>query len=221
MRPSRARWWALAGLIGLTTAGLVGLIVAAGSWLRGAPTVAGFGTPEPVPGSGGARGHASGDPAATRNVATALRGPVPDPERPPGRPVDSRAPQPPRDDGLPPAAGPPEAPRRWRTRRVVGREPRCSRKLGLDPPSRRPERPIPRGRMPARWGGSSSPGSGGPMTPAATAATAWGRSTTRPRAWTATTWAGPAAAGPARENVELATGIGYIVTPRRPVVIAE
>src|SRR5438309_5043136 len=94
--PSRAWWWALAGLIGLTTAGQVGLIVAAGSRLRGAPTVAGFGTPEPVPGSGGAGGHGSADPAATRDVATALRGPVSEPERPPSRPVDSRAPRPPR-----------------------------------------------------------------------------------------------------------------------------
>ena len=111
MRPSRAWLCALAGLIGLTAAGLAGLIMAVGFWLRGAPTVAGFGTPEPVPGSGGARGHASGDPAAIRSVATALRGPVPDPERPPSRPVDPRAPRPPRDDGLPPAAGPPEAPR--------------------------------------------------------------------------------------------------------------
>ena len=34
VRRSRAWWWALAGLIGLTTAGQVGLIVAAGSCLR-------------------------------------------------------------------------------------------------------------------------------------------------------------------------------------------
>ena len=111
VRPSRAWWWALAGLIGLTTAGQIGLIVAIGSWLRSAPTVAGSGTPEPVPGSGAARGDASGGPAATRNVATAHRGPAPEPERPPSLPVESRAPQPPQDNGLPPAAGPPEAPR--------------------------------------------------------------------------------------------------------------
>ena len=57
------------------------------------------------------------------------------------------------------------------------------------------------------------------MTPAATAATAWGRSITRPRAWTATAWADPGGGGPADQNVELATGIGYILSPDRPMVI--
>ena len=210
---------ALAGLIGLTAAGLAGLIMAVGFWLRRQPTVAGFGTPEPVPGSGGARGDASGDPAAIRSVATALRGPVPDPERPPSRPVDPRAPRPPRDDGLPPAAGPPEAPRSVAD--AAGRRPGASMlsEARPGPTGRRPARPTLRREMAAPWGANSSPGSGSPMTPAATAATAWGRSITRPRAWTATTRAEPGGAGPPTGTSSSPPASATSVSPTGPVII--
>ena len=58
VRPSRARRWALAGLIGLAIAWDVGLFVAAGARLRGAR-------------------DASRAAAAARDAAIALRGPVP------------------------------------------------------------------------------------------------------------------------------------------------
>jgi CxxC motif-containing protein (DUF1111 family) len=219
MRPSRAWLCALAGLIGLTAAGLAGLIMAVGFWLRGAPTVAGFGTPEPVPGSGGARGHASGDPAAIRSVATALRGPVPDPERPPSRPVDPRAPRPPRDDGLPPAAGPPEAPRSVAD--AAGRRPGASMlseaRPGPDRPAAgAPDPPAGDGRSLGRelfareWlpddprchGGDGL----GPVYNAASCLDCHNLG-------------GPGGAGPAGQNVELATGIGYTLSPTGPMVI--
>ncbi len=185
VRPSRAWWWALAGLIGLATAGQVGLIVAASSWLRGTTTVAGFGTPEPVPGSGGARGHASGDPAATRNVATALRGPVPDPERPPSRPVDSQAPRPPKDNGLPPAAGAADPPAG--DGRTLGRELFARRWLSDDPRCH---------------GGDGL----GPVYNATSCVDCHNQG-------------GPGGGGPADRNVELATGIGYMVFGNSSVIV--
>jgi CxxC motif-containing protein (DUF1111 family) len=212
-RPSRAWLCALAGLIGLTAAGLAGLILAVGFWLCGAPTVAGFGTPEPVPGSGGARGHASGDPAAIRGVATALRGPVPDPERPPSRPVDSRAPRPPRDNGLPQAAGPTEVPRSVAD--PAGRRPGASM-----PPDARPgpDRPAGDGRslgrelFARRWlpddprchGGDGL----GPVYNATSCVDCHNQG-------------GPGGGGPVDRNVELATGIGYMVFPGNTSVIVD
>jgi len=219
VRPSRAWWWALTGLIGLTTAGLVGLIVAAGSRLRGAPTVAGFGTPEPVLGLRGARGHASGDPAATRHVATALRGPVPDPERPPSRAVDSRAPRPPRDNGHPPATGPTEAPRSVAD--PAGRRPGASMlpetRPGPDPPAAgAADPPAGDGRSQGRelfarkWlpddprchGGDGL----GPVYNATSCVDCHNQG-------------GPGGGGPADRNVELATGIGYMVFGDTSVIV--
>ena len=196
MRQSRAWWWALAGLIGLTTAGQVGLIVVAGFWLRGAPTVAGFGTHEPVPGLGGARDHASGDPAAPHNVATEVPGPVPGPERPPGRPVNAQAPQPPRDNGLPPAAGPPAAPRSAAAgaadlpagdRRALGRELFARTWLADDPRCH---------------GGDGL----GPVYNATSCVDCHNQG-------------GPGGGGAADRNVELATGIGYMVFGDTSVIV--
>ncbi len=102
-----ARRWALAGLIGLAIAWDAGLFAAVGARLRGARTVAG-----PARGSGEERGLASGARAAARDAATALRGPVPGPEPPRGRPLDSPAPRPPRVEVPPPAVPSPDAPPR-------------------------------------------------------------------------------------------------------------
>ncbi len=214
VRLSRASWWALAGLICLTTAGQVGLIVAVGSWLRRAPTVAGSATPEPVPGSGAARGDAPGDPAAASIVATAPPGPAPSPDRPSSLPVDSRAPQPPRDNGLPPAAGPPAAPRS-----VAGA---ADHRPGA--PMRAEARPGP--VLPAAGAADPPAGDGrsvgrelfartwrGPTIPTATAATAWGLCTTRARASTATTRGDRAAAGPPTGTCSLSQASATCSTP--------
>ena len=175
VRPSRARRWALAGLIGLAIAGDVGLVVAAGARLRA---------------------RASRASAAAHDAATALRGPVPAQEPPPGRPVDSPAPPPPRVEVPPPAAPVPDAPPR-----MAGAAERRPGDSMLPEGRPGPALPAagaadPRRGMSARWGGISSPGPGGPTTPAATAATAWGRSITQPPAWTAIAWADPEARGP-------------------------
>ena len=184
-----------------------------------APTVAGFGTLEPVPGSGGARGDASGDPAAIRSVATALRGPVPDPERPPSRPVDPRPPRPPRDDGLPPAAGPPEAPRSVAD--AAGRRPAASMLSEARPGPDRPaagaadspakdRRSLGRELFAREWlpddprchGGDGL----GPVYNAASCLACHNLG-------------GPGGGGPAGQNVELATGIGYTLSPTGPMAI--
>jgi CxxC motif-containing protein (DUF1111 family) len=215
VRQSRAWWWALAGVIGVTTTGQVGLIVAVGFWLRGAPTVAGSGTPEPVPRSGGARGHASGDPAI-RNVATALQGPVPELARPPSRPVDSRAPQPPRDNELSPAAEPPDAPRSVAD--AAGRRPGASAlseaRPGPDRPAADPSagdgRALGRELFARRWlpddprchGGDGL----GPLYNATSCVDCHNQG-------------GPGGGGPADRNVELATGIGYMVFGNTSVIV--
>ncbi len=219
MRPSRPWLCVLAGLIGLTAAGLAGLSMAVGFWLRGEPTVADFGTPEPVPGSGGARGHASGDPAASRGVATALRGPVPDPERPPSHPVDSRAPRPPRDSGLPPAAGPPEAPRPVVD--AAGRRPGDSMLSEARPG---PDRPA---------AGAADPPAGDagslgrelfarewlPDDPCCHGGDGLGPVYNAASCLDCHNLGGPGGAGPAGQNVELATGIGYTLSPVGPMAI--
>ena len=185
---------ALAGLIALTTAGQIGLIVAAGYWLRAA-------LPSPAPPNWCRDREA---PAITRREARRLSATSrPRPEAPYPIRADLRAaPWFPGHRGRRGTTGSlrrpgrRKLPGRWRTRRVVGREPRCSRKLVLDPTGGRPPRPTLPREMAAPWGASSSPGGGSAMTPAATAATAWGRSTTRPRASTATTRGGRAVPGP-------------------------
>ena len=179
MRPSRAWLCALAGLIGLASAGLAGLIMAFGFWLRGTPTVAGFGTALPMPGSGGARGHAPADPAATRNVATAPRGTESGPERPPSRPVGSRPPQPPRESGHPPAAVAADPPAR--AGRSLGRELFARTWLPDDPRCH---------------GGDGL----GPVYNATSCLDCHNQG-------------GPGGGGPADRNVELATGIGYMLSP--------
>ena len=101
VRPSRAWWWSLAGLIALTTAGQIGLIVAAGYWLRALRlTVAG--TPELVPGSGRRPRSRVGRPGGCpQRRAPGPEAPYPIRADLRAAPAVSRAPRPPRDNGAP------------------------------------------------------------------------------------------------------------------------
>ncbi len=177
---SSARWWILAGLLGLMCASADGLLVAVGVRLRGTTT-------------------------AVRTAETGLGSPAPGPGRPEVRAEDDPAAPPQPDEAAPKAAAPsgPTQPAEG------GANPPPRASMLLDPRSL-PARPavdpgvlrqgILRQRSSDLLGPSSSPGGGSRMTPAATAATASDPSTTPPRAWTATTWAHPAARGPPTET---------------------
>jgi CxxC motif-containing protein (DUF1111 family) len=211
-----ARRWALAGLIGLGIAWDAGLFAAAGAWLRGARNVAG-----PARGSGEERGLASGAPAAARDAATALRGPVPDPEPPQGRPLDSPAPRPPRVEVPPPATPSPDAPPR-----VAGA---AERRPGAS--MLQEGRPGP--ALPAA--GAADPPAGDarslgqelfartwrPDDPRCHGGDGLGPVYNAASCLDCHSLGGPGGAGPVDQNVELATGIGYTLSPTGPMVILD
>lgn len=169
VRCLRDRWWVMTGLIVLITASAVGWNVAVGTYLRRTTAIERPGSMALVPGSDAGPGTGSDVSTATRTVATDLPGPAPDPGHPSGRAEDSPAPQQKSDAAEPP--------------------PRISVLLNPGPVPARPaaDAEAPAAGDPQSLGASSSPGSGCPMIPDATAATAWGRSITRTRAWPATT----------------------------------
>jgi CxxC motif-containing protein (DUF1111 family) len=192
VRPSRARRWALAGLIGLAFTWNVGLFVAAGARLRGASDAA----------------RAS---AAARDAATALRGPVPARAPGPGRPVDSPAPPPPRVEVPPPAAPAPDAPPRMAdgAERQPGAsvlpagrpEPTLPAAGAADPPAR-DVRSLGRELFARTWRPDDPRCHGGdglgPVYNATSCVDCHSQG-------------GPGGGGPADRNVELTTGIGYMV----------
>jgi hypothetical protein len=188
---TRAWWWVMMALIGLVTALAVGLIVVVGARRRGTAARAIVGGLAPA--QGWDAGRCTGAEAPT---ATELRGSARDPGRSFSCAADSRAPGPQPDGSHPLAAA-----LSGSARPAAG---------AADPPPRismlfKP-RPVPVGpaagaaEPPARdvrsLGRELFAGSGSPMTLAATAAMGWGRSITRPPAWTATTWGGLGARGP-------------------------
>ena len=202
VRPCRALRWAPAELIGLAIACDVGLFVAIAASVRG-------------------ERDASRAPAATGNAATALRGPVPAPEPPPARPVDSPTSLPPRVEVSPPAAPSPDV----RPRMAAATE-------------SRPEVSL----LPEDRPGPTLPAAGAADLPA-------GDLRSLGRELFARTWrpddprchggdglgpvynaascldchslGGPGGAGPVDQNVELATGIGYTLSPTGPMVALD
>jgi CxxC motif-containing protein (DUF1111 family) len=207
-----ARRWALAGLIGLAIVWDAGLFAAAVALLRAARNVAG-----PARESGEERGLSSGAPAAARDAATALRGPIPDPEPPQGRPLDSPAPRPPRFEVPPPAAPSPDAPPR-----VAGAAERRPGASMLQ--EGRPGPALPAARAadpPAR--DASSPGqelfarTWRPDDPRCHGGDGLGPVYNAASCLVCHSLGGPGGAGPVDQNVELATGIGYILSPLSPI----
>ncbi len=221
VRPFRFWWWALAVPLGLIAAEEIILVVIACLWLRSAPTDAGFGASQPMLGSGGARGHASEDPAATRNVATVLKGPRLAPELPSSRPEASPAPRPPRDDVVHPAVGLAEAPRS--TAGAAERRPGAS--------MLQEGRPGP--ALPAA--GAADPPAGDarslgqelfartwrPDDPRCHGGDGLGPVYNAASCLDCHSLGGPGGAGPVDQNVELATGIGYILSPTGPMVVLD
>ncbi len=211
-----ARRWALAGLIGLAIAWDAGFFAAAGARLRGARNVAG-----PARGSGEERGLASGARAAARDAATALRGPVPGPEPPRGRPLDSPAPRPPRVEVRPSAAPSPDAPPR-----VAGA---AERRPGAS--MLQEGRPGP--ALPAA--GAADPPAGDarslgqelfartwrPDDPRCHGGDGLGPVYNAASCLDCHSLGGPGGAGPVDRNVELATGIGYTLSPTGPMVVLD
>jgi CxxC motif-containing protein (DUF1111 family) len=200
VRPSRARRWALAGLIGLAIAWGVGLFVAAGARLRGAR-------------------DASRAAAAARDAAIALRGPKPARESSPGRPVDSPAPPPPRVEVPPPADPAQDASPRMAgaAERRPGASmlpedrpgPALSAAGAADPPAR-DVRSLGRDLFARTWRPDDPRCHGGDgLGPVYNAASCLH----------CHSLGGPGGAGPVDQNVELATGIGYTLSPTSPMVI--
>ena len=169
----RVRCWVLAVLLGLVAAAVGGLIVAVAARLR-SPAAAGAAR-RPRRCGWIARGPGYGSRSATAAVAAAS-----DPRAArPACPRSRRRPTRPRRPGGSAAEG-------LDALRCVAAWTRPGRRVGR----------LPRRGMPARWGGSSSPGHGVPTTRAATAVMGSGRCITRPRAWPAMAWAVPGAPGP-------------------------
>jgi CxxC motif-containing protein (DUF1111 family) len=193
IRPSRARRWALAGLIGLEIVWAVGLFAGAGTRLRGDR-------------------YASRPSAATRVAETALRGPVPARAPGPGRPVDSPTPPPPHVEVLPWAPAPDAPPR---MAGAVERRPGTSMLpedgpgLGLpaagaaDPPAADPAA-LGRELFARTWRPDDPRCHGGDgLGPVYNAASCLD----------CHSLGGPGGAGAVDHNVELASGIGYTLSP--------
>jgi CxxC motif-containing protein (DUF1111 family) len=203
VRPSRARRWALAGLIGLEIVWGVGLFMGAGTRLRGAR-------------------NASRASAAARNAVTALRGPVPAREPGPGWPVDSSTPPPPRVEVLPVAPAPDAPPnmagaaerQQGASKLPEGRpgpEPGLPAAEAADPPAG-DVRSLGRELFARTWRPDDPRCHGGDgLGPVYNAASCLH----------CHSLGGPGGAGPVDQNVELATGIGYTLSPTGPMVILD
>jgi CxxC motif-containing protein (DUF1111 family) len=193
VRQSRARRWALAGLIGLEIVWGVCLFMGAGTRLRGAR-------------------NASRASAAACDAVTALRGPVPAREAGPGPSVQSPTPPPPQVEVLPVAPAPDAPPS------MAGA---AERRPGA---SILPEdRPGPEPGFPAA--GAADPPAGDshslgrelfartwrPDDPRCHGGDGLGPVYNATSCVDCHSQGGPGGGGPADRNVELTTGIGYMV----------
>ncbi len=165
----RPRWWW--GLVALAVVLSAGLQIAIVTNLLG--RIAPGKAPGPAPSPAASTVSPGGAEELSSNLAPprVTGSPKPEEGRPGADAGESKDARPADDRPRPPVAGP------------------------AGPPNPVADVPVP-AADPVALGASSSPGTGGPTIPTATAATAWGRCTTQPRASTATTREDRAVAGP-------------------------
>ena len=212
---TRTRWWILAGLLGLVCASADGLLLAVGVRMRSTPTGTRHGGLARVPASDAGRGAEAGAGASTAGctVEAGLRAPAQGPGRTESRAEDARVARPRQNAATPQSAAPSDPAPPAIT--AADRPPRAS--MLLEPRSR-PARPeVNTGDPPA--GDVRSPGSELfarkwlPDDPRCHGGDGLGPVYNAASCLDCHYLGAPGGAGPADQNVELATGIGYIPPP--------